>query len=76
MRLFVQRTADLMGADGEAVLADVELSDTVTRLEMARLMYGLVDDIDDDVRHQPHRTARSSSMPTTTCLGRGERLLC
>ena len=50
MRLFVQRAADLMGADGEAVLDSVELSDPVTRLEMARLMYGLVDDIDDDVR--------------------------
>ena len=53
MRLFVQRAADLMGADGEAVLADVELSDTVTRLEMAQLMFGLVNDIDDDVRISP-----------------------
>ena len=53
MRLFVQRAADLMGADGEAVLADVELSDTVTRAEMARLMFGLVNDIDDDVRYNP-----------------------
>ena len=53
MRLFVKRAADLMGADGEAVLADVELSDTVTRLEMAKLMFGLVDDIDDDVRIDP-----------------------
>ena len=50
MRLFVQRTADLMGADGGAVLAGVELSDPVTRLEMAKLMFGLVDDIRDDVR--------------------------
>ena len=50
MELFTQRTADLMGADGDAVLADVELSDPVTRLEMARLMYGLVDDIRSDVR--------------------------
>ncbi len=53
MRLFVQRAADLMGADGEAVLADVELSDTVTRLEMAQLMFGLVNDIDDDLRISP-----------------------
>ena len=45
MELFVQRTADLMGADGEAVLADVDLSDTVTRLEMAQLMFGLLDDM-------------------------------
>ena len=50
MELFVQRAADLMGADGEAVLTDVELSDTVTRLEMAKLMFGLVNDIDDGVR--------------------------
>ena len=53
MRLFVQRAADLMGADGEAVLADVELSDAVTRLEMAQLMFGLVNDIDDDLRISP-----------------------
>ena len=53
MRLFVQRAADLMGADGEAVLDSVELSDPVSRLEMARLMYGLVDDINDDVRISP-----------------------
>ena len=53
MRLFVQRTADRMGADGEAVLAGVELSDPVTRLEMAQLMFGLVDDISDDVRISP-----------------------
>ena len=53
MRLFVQRTADRMGADGEAVLAGVELSDPVTRLEMALLMFGLVDDIDDDTRISP-----------------------
>ena len=53
MRLFVQRAADLMGADGEAVLAGVELSDYVTRLEMAQLMYGLVDDVRDDVRIDP-----------------------
>ena len=50
MGLFVQRAADLMDADGEAVLDSVELSDTVTRLEMAQLMFGLVDDIRDDVR--------------------------
>ncbi|MDE2753763.1 MAG: S-layer homology domain-containing protein [Gemmatimonadota bacterium] len=50
MKLFVQRTADLMGADGEAVLAGVMLSDPVTRLDMAKLMFGLVDDIRDDVR--------------------------
>ena len=50
MRLFVQRVADKMGADGEKVLASVELSDHVTRLEMAKLMFGLVDDIRDDVR--------------------------
>ena len=51
MGLFVQRTADLMDADGEAVLAGVgALSNPVTRLEMARLMYGLVDDIRGDVR--------------------------
>ena len=53
MGLFVQRAADLMGADGEEVLAGVELSDHVTRLEMAQLMFGLVDDIDDDVRIHP-----------------------
>ena len=53
MRLFVQRAADLMGADGEAVLAAVPLSDTVTRAEMAQLMFGLVNDIDDDVRYNP-----------------------
>ena len=53
MGLFVQRAADLMGADGEAVLAGVELSDYVTRLEMALLMFGLVDDVDDDVRINP-----------------------
>ena len=50
MGLFVQRAADLMGADGEDVLDSVELSDTVTRLEMAKLMFGLIDDIRDDVR--------------------------
>ena len=53
MGLFVQRAADLMGADGEAVLGGVMLSDPVTRLEMAQLMFGLVDDIDDDVRVSP-----------------------
>ena len=53
MGLFVQRAADLMGADGDAVLDDVELSDHVTRLEMALLMFGLVNDIDDDVRINP-----------------------
>ncbi len=54
MRLFVMRAADLMGADGEAVLADVgRLSDPVTRLDMAKLMFGLVDDIDDGVRINP-----------------------
>ncbi len=50
MGLFVQRAADLMDADGEAALDGVELSDTVTRLEMAKLMFALVDDIRDDVR--------------------------
>ena len=50
MGLFVQRAADLMGADGEAVLGDVMLSDTVTRLEMAQLMFGLLDDMLDWVR--------------------------
>ena len=57
MDLFVQRAADLMGADGEAVsdavLADVDPSAYVTRLEMAELMFGLVNDIDDDVRINP-----------------------
>ena len=53
MRLFVQRTADLMGADGEAVLSGVTLSDPVTRLQMAQLMFGLVNDIDDGVRYHP-----------------------
>jgi len=53
MGLFVQRAADLMGADGEEVLAGVMLSDHVTRLEMAQLMFRLVDDIDDDVRINP-----------------------
>ena len=50
MGLFVQRAADLMDADGEAVLGDVDLSDTVTRLEMAQLMFGLLDDILDNLR--------------------------
>ena len=50
MGLFVQRAADLMGADGEAVLDSVELSDTVTRLEMAELMFGLLDDLHDWIR--------------------------
>ena len=50
MRLFVQRAADRMGADGEAVLGGVMLSDPVTRLEMAQLMFGLVNDIDDNIR--------------------------
>ena len=50
---FVRAAADLMGADGDAVLREVMLSDTVTRLEMAQLMFGLVDDIDDDVRISP-----------------------
>ena len=53
MELFTRRAADLMGADGEAVLAKVALSETVTRLEMAKLMFGLVDDIDGDVRIDP-----------------------
>ena len=53
MRLFVERAADRMGADGDAVLGGVMLSDPVTRLEMAQLMFGLVDDIDDDVRINP-----------------------
>ena len=53
MELFVQRAADLMDADGEAVLAGVTLSDHVTRLEMAQLMFGLVNDIDDGVRYHP-----------------------
>ena len=53
MGLFVQRAADLMGADGEAVLGSVMLSDPVTRVEMAQLMFGLVNDISDDVRINP-----------------------
>ena len=53
MRLFVERAAERMGADGEAVLGGVMLSDPVTRLEMAQLMFGLVDNIDDDVRINP-----------------------
>ena len=53
MRLFVQRAADLMGANGEKVLAGVELKDPVTRLNMAQLMFRLVDDIDADVRISP-----------------------
>ena len=53
MRLFVQRAADAMGADGEAVLSGVTLSNTVTRLEMAQLMFGLVNDIDGGVRYHP-----------------------
>ena len=53
MRLFVERAADHMGADGEAVLGSVMLSDPVTRLEMAQLMFGLVDDISADVRISP-----------------------
>ena len=53
MGLFVERAADRMGADGEAVLGAVMLSDPVTRLEMAQLMFGLVDDISDDVRISP-----------------------
>ena len=50
---FVRAAADLMGADGDAVLASVELSNPVTRLDMAKLMFGLVNDIDDDVRISP-----------------------
>ena len=50
MALFVQRAADLMDADGDAALAGVELSDPVTRLEMAKLMFALADDVRDDVR--------------------------
>ena len=53
MRLFVERAADLMGADGAAVLGDVMLSDTVTRLEMAQLMFGLVNDINGALRYNP-----------------------
>ena len=53
MKLFVQRAADLMGADGEAVLGKVMLSDTVTRLEMAKLMFGLVNDINGALRYNP-----------------------
>ena len=53
MELFVQRAADLMDADGEKVLSGVTLSDHVTRLEMAQLMFGLVNDIDDGVRYHP-----------------------
>ena len=53
MRLFVQRAADRMGADGEAVISGVTLSDPVTRLQMAQLMFGLVNDIDGGVRYHP-----------------------
>ena len=50
MGWFVRAAADRIGADADAVLGGVMLSDTVTRLEMAQLMFGLVDDIDDGVR--------------------------
>ena len=53
MRLFVQRAADRMGANGEAVISGVTLSDPVTRLQMAQLMFGLVNDIDGGVRYHP-----------------------
>jgi len=53
MRLFVERAARLMGADGDAVLGDVMLSDPVTRLEMAQLMFGLVHDINGALRYNP-----------------------
>ena len=53
MELFVERAADLMGADGEAVLGDVMMSDPVTRLEMAQLMFGLVHDINGALRYNP-----------------------
>ena len=53
MGLFVERMADRMGADADAVLGGVMLSDPVTRLEMAQLMFGLVNDISDDVRISP-----------------------
>ena len=53
MRLFVERAAALMGADGDAVLGDVMLSDHVTRLEMAQLMFGLVNDISGALRYNP-----------------------
>ena len=76
MRLFVQRTADRMGADGEAVLAGVELSDPVTRLEMALLMFGLVDDISDDVRISPADGQIQFYDDDDQCVGRGGRLLC
>ena len=47
---FVRAAANLMGADGDAVLSGVMLSDTVTRLEMAQLMFGLLDDLHDWIR--------------------------
>ena len=50
---FVRAAADLMGADADAVLGNVMLSDTVTRLEMAQLMFGLVNDVNDDIRISP-----------------------
>ena len=53
MELFVERAAALMGADGAAVLGDVMLSDHVTRLEMAQLMFGLVHDINGALRYNP-----------------------
>ena len=53
MGLFVERAADLMGADGAAVLGNVMLSDPVTRLEMAQLMFGLVHDINGALRYNP-----------------------
>jgi len=53
MELFVERAAGLMGADGDKVLGNVMLSDPVTRLEMAQLMFGLVNDIDGALRYNP-----------------------
>ncbi len=50
MRRFVMRAADLMDADGEAVLAKVELSNPVERVEMAALMFHLLDDLLDWAR--------------------------
>ena len=53
MRQFVTKTAALVGADADAVFDGVTLSDTVTRVEMATLMFQMVDDIADWVRVHP-----------------------
>jgi hypothetical protein len=57
MTEFVTRTAALVGADADAVFDGVTLSDPVTRVEMATLMFRMVDDIAEWVRVHPRSGA-------------------